>query len=111
MKMLLRIVAVALTLLALPGILPGLSVTDFYAALVAALVLGVINLFVRPVLLLLTLPLTILTLGLFTFVLNGLLLWLVASFVPGFEVAGFLTAFIAALLLTLVKWLVDTLLP
>mgnify|MGYP003393648791 CR=1 FL=1 len=111
MKMLLRIVVVALTLLALPGILPGLSVTDFYAALIAALVLGVINLFVRPVLLILTLPLTILTLGLFTFVLNGLLLWLVASFVPGFEVAGFLTAFIAALLLTLVKWLVDTLLP
>ena len=111
MKIVLKIIAVALTLLALPTILPGLTVTDFYAALFAALALGVINIFVRPVLLLLTLPLTILTLGLFTFVLNALLLWFAASLVPGFEVAGFVPAFVAALIIAVVKWLVDTLLP
>ena len=69
--------------------MPGVTVASFGAALVAALVLGLVNAVIRPILILLTLPATILTLGLFIFVINGLLFWLVGSFIQGFVVAGF----------------------
>ncbi|MDO8492786.1 MAG: phage holin family protein [bacterium] len=92
------------------GLIPGIVVADFTTAVVVALVLGVLNIFIRPLLLILTLPVNVLSLGLFTFVINALLFWLVAFFVKGFEVSGFVAAFLGALLITLVKWLLDHLL-
>lgn len=77
--------------------LPGMTLDGFGTALVVALLLGILHITVRPVLLLLTLPLTILTVGLFVFVVNALMFWLVASFVEGFAVDGFLGAFLGAL--------------
>ena len=79
------------------------------AALAAALVLGLVNALVRPVLVLLTLPVTILTLGLFIFVINGLLFWAVGSFVSGFHVAGFWPGVFGAIIFSLVSWLLSAL--
>jgi putative membrane protein len=94
----------ALALLALPYIFSSIQVASFYTALVVALILGLINAVIRPVFVLLTLPLTILTLGLFIFVINGLLFWLVASFIEGFQVAGFWPAVFGAIVYSLISW-------
>src|ERR1041384_5381233 len=77
----------AVALFALPFVFPSIHVDSFVAALVAALVLGLINTLIRPLLVLLTFPVTLLTLGLFIFVINGLLFWAVGNFVAGFHVA------------------------
>jgi putative membrane protein len=82
----------ALALLALPYVFPWVKVDSFGAALIAALALGLINTLIRPLLILLTLPVTVVTLGLFIFVINGLLFWWVGSFVDGFHVSGFWSA-------------------
>lgn len=95
----------ALGLLVLPYIVAGIQVRGIWAALLAALVLGLVNALIRPFLLLVFLPLNLLTLGLFTLVINALLLWLVAALVPGFGVAGFAAALVGALVLTLVSGL------
>ena len=79
----------AVALMAVAYLLPGIAVDSFVTALVAALVLGLVNTVVRPIFVLLTLPATLLTLGLFIFVINGLLFWFVGSFISGFEVHGF----------------------
>jgi putative membrane protein len=81
---------------------PGVQVNDFVAALIAALVLGLVNAVVRPLLVLLTLPVTLLTLGLFLFVINALLFWLVAELVKGFAVSGFGGALIGSILYSLI---------
>src|SRR5688572_7418005 len=94
----------ALTLFALPYVLPSIHVQSFMSALIAALVLGLINTLIRPLLVLLTLPVTILTLGLFIFVINGLLFWLVGSFVEGFRVDGFWAGVIGAIVYSIISW-------
>ena len=94
----------ALALLALPYVVPSVQVNGFLTALAAALVLGLVNSLIRPVLVLLTLPVTLVTLGLFIFVINGLLFWMVASFVEGFHVAGFWSAVIGAIVYALISW-------
>jgi putative membrane protein len=94
----------ALALMAVAYLLPGISVADFFAALVAALVLGLANAVIRPVLILLTLPATLLTLGLFIFVINGLLFWFVGSFVTGFVVTGFWWGVTGAIVYSIVSW-------
>ena len=94
-------------LLAVAYLLPGVAIASFASALVAALVLGLINAVIRPVLVLLTLPATILTLGLFIFVINGLLFWLVGSFVQGFVVAGFWWGVLGAIVYSLISWLLS----
>jgi putative membrane protein len=99
----------ALALLALPYVVPSVQVNGFLTALVAALVLGLVNSLIRPVLVLLTLPVTIVTLGLFIFVINGLLFWMVASFVDGFHVAGFWSAVLGAIVYALISWAASTL--
>jgi putative membrane protein len=99
----------ALALIAVAYLLPGIAVSSFGAALVAALVLGLVNAFVRPILVLLTLPVTILTLGLFIFVLNGLLFWMVGTWLEGFAVAGFWSGVFGAILFSLVSWLLSAL--
>ena len=94
----------ALALLALPYVVPSVQVDSFGTALVAALLLGFVNTLIRPLLVLLTLPVTVLTLGLFIFVINGLLFWMVASFVEGFHVAGFWSAVLGAIVYALISW-------
>ena len=85
-------------------VLPGVSVDTFVTAIIVSVVLGVVNTFLKPILFLLTLPATILTLGLFTFVINALMVYLVATFVPGFHVDGFWAALFFSLVLSLVSW-------
>ena len=85
-------------------LLPGVKLTGFFAALVTALILGLINAFIRPVLILLTLPLNILTLGLFTLVINALLIMLAAAIVPGFTVQGFWWALLFGLVLAVINF-------
>jgi putative membrane protein len=94
----------ALALLALPYLLPGIHVDGFGAAVLAAFVLGLINALVKPVLFLLTLPATLLTLGLFILVLNGLLFWFATAFVSGLRVDGFWWAVLGAFLYSLICW-------
>jgi putative membrane protein len=94
----------ALALLALPYVVPSVQVDSIVTALVAALLLGLVNTLIRPLLVLLTLPVTVLTLGLFVFVINGLLFWFVASFVKGFSVGGFWSAFFGAIVYALISW-------
>ena len=88
-------------------IVPGIEARGATAVLVAAIVLGMVNAVVRPVLLILTLPLTLVTLGLFLFVLNALCLWLTSAVVPGFDVRGFWPAFWGALLVSALSWVVN----
>jgi putative membrane protein len=110
MQLILRWLISALALLALPYVMSGIEVKSFYIALIVAVVLGLINAVVRPVLILLTLPVTVLTLGLFILVINALLFWFVASFVDGFQVSGFWTAFFGAILYSLITWAANALL-
>ncbi len=98
MRLLLLWLINAVTLLLIPYIMPSVSVDSFFTALVTALILGLANSVIRPILVLLTLPITIVTLGLFILVINGLMFWFVASFIEGFRVAGFWSAFWGALL-------------
>ena len=86
-------------------LLPGVHIANFFTALAIALVLGVLNLFIRPLLILLTLPLTIITLGLFLFVINALLILLTSSLVPGFEVDGFWWALLYSLFISIIHLL------
>jgi putative membrane protein len=88
-------------------ILPGVHVDGAVAALVVAVVLGAINAFIRPVLIILTLPLSIITLGFFILILNALLVMLAAAIVPGFAVDGFLWAFAFGIVLALVNWVFE----
>ena len=104
MGFLLRIVVNALAIMLAASIVPGISVEGVVPALVGGLLLGLVNAVVRPVLIILTLPITLITLGLFLLVLNGFCFWLVASIVKGFYVAGFWSAFLGALIVSIVSW-------
>jgi putative membrane protein len=94
----------AAALFALKYLMSSIQVDSYVTALIAALVLGLINTFIRPLLVLLTLPVTLLTLGLFIFVINGLLFWFVGSFVSGFHVNGFWSAMGGAILYSIISW-------
>ena len=95
-------------LLLLPYVLPAVQVSGFGTALLVALVLGLLNAIVRPILVLLTLPITVLTLGLFLFVINGLMFWLVARMLDGFTVTSFWWAVLAALLYSVISSFVSS---
>ncbi len=99
----------ALALFILPYIIPTIQIRGFATALVAALVLGLINALIRPLLVLLTLPATVITLGLFIFVINALLFQFAAWMLKGFEVAGFWSAFFGSILYSLISWLLASL--
>jgi putative membrane protein len=102
----------AAALLLVAYLYPGVVVTSFFAALIAALVLGIVNAVVRPFLVILTLPVTLLTLGLFIFVINALLFWFVANILDGFAVTGFLAALVGSILYSVItmitSWLLFT---
>ena len=97
----------AVALMLLPEVIGGLEVESYTAALMTALLLGLINALIRPFLILVTLPITLLSLGLFTLVINALLFWGVASLVAGVHVPDFWTAFWSALLYSALTWLVS----
>jgi len=100
MKLITRLLLTALVLLIVAEYVPGITVEGFYPALVAAIILGLLNLFIRPILLILTFPITIITLGLFTFVINAALFWFAATFVDGFAVETFLHALLGSLIVS-----------
>lgn len=108
MFFILRLIINALIILGLAYYLPGIEIGSFYTALLVAVILGLVNSIIRPILILLTLPVNILTLGLFTLVINALLFWFVSTVVKGFEVDGFWPAFWGALMLWLVSWLTNS---
>ena len=101
----------ALALMLVAYLYSGVQVSGIVAALIAALVLGLVNAVIRPLLVLLTLPVTILTLGLFIFIINAFLFWFVAEIVDGFKVTGFMAALIGSLMFSVVSlvtsWLVS----
>ena len=98
----------ALIILVISYILPGVHVTNFFTALVVSLVLGIFNAIIKPILFILTLPITIVTLGLFTFILNAIMVWLTSLLVPGFFIDGFLWAIIFSIVLSLANALLHT---
>ncbi len=101
--LIIKALVTALALMLVARFIPGIAIDSFVTALVAALVLGALNLTVKPVLTILTLPITILTLGLFLFVLNAAMFGLAAWLLPGFTVAGFLPALVGSVLVAVVS--------
>jgi len=102
-----KVLLSAVALLVVAYLLPGIEVESIYIAVIAAVILGLLNLIVRPVLFVLTLPVTIVTLGLFAFVLNALIFWFAASFVDGFSVDGFISALLGSILVSIITALGD----
>jgi len=107
MNLVARFLGTILALLIAAYYIQGFEVDSLYAAAIVALILGIINITLKPLVLLIALPLQILTLGLFTFVVNALFLLFVASFVEGFAVLGFVPALLGALLIAAVLWILD----
>ena len=110
MNLISRILLSALVLLIVAYYVPGITVDSVYIAVVTAIVLGGLNAIVRPILIILTLPITLITLGLFTFVINAFLFLFAASFIDGFTVDGFLLALLGSFILTLASTAADELL-
>ena len=110
MRLILLWVLNAVALLAVAYLLPSIQIASFGSAMIAAVLLGLVNAVVRPVLILLTLPATLLTLGLFLFVINGLMFWLAGSMIDGFAVESFWSAFFGSLLYSLISWVLSSLL-
>ena len=111
MRILLLWIFNAMALIAVAYFLPGIKVDGFVSALIAALVLGLVNTLIRPLLVLLTLPITVLTLGFFIFLINGFLFWFVGSVLKGFVVEGYWVAVLGAVLYSVFSWAMSTLLP
>ena len=109
MRLLITWIINAVALIALPYLFTSIHVADFKWAMIAALVLGLINTLIRPILVLLTLPVTILTLGLFIFIINGFLFWLVGQMDLGFSVTGFWNAVLGAIVYSVISWLLSAL--
>jgi putative membrane protein len=107
MKIIVRWLLLAAALLLVAHLYPGVTVASFGVAMIAALVLGLLNTLVRPLLVLLTLPVTLITLGLFLFVINALMFWSAASLLEGFHVAGFGAALIGSLLYSVCGMVID----
>lgn len=105
-----RVLLTAITLILVAYLVPGVFIDGIYTAIIVAVVLGLLNLIVRPILIILTLPITILTFGLFAFVINAAIFLFVASFVDGFAVDGFLPALVGSLLVTVVSTIAHSLL-
>ena len=109
MRFLARVLLNALAIGAAAWLVPGVQLSGPWPAIFAGILLGLVNALVRPVLLLLTLPFTLLTLGLFIFIVNAICFALTAALVPGFDLSGFTAAFFGALVVTLVSWVVSAL--
>ena len=111
MGFILRLVLNALVLLLVAHLIQGFQVRSFGSALIAALVLGLLNALIKPILFILTLPINILTLGIFTFVINAFILWLGAALVPGFTIDHFSAALLAAIVMALINMVISLFIP
>lgn len=109
-KLIGKLLIVVLAILFVAHFVPGIAVSGFYIALIVAIILGVLNLTLKPILLILTLPITIITFGLFAFILNAFLFWFIASFVEGFSIEGFLPALLGATIVSGFGWIGNRLL-
>lgn len=107
MKLLVKWLLCACALLALSHLMPGIRLASFADALLASLAIGLLNTFIRPILIVLTLPVTVLTVGLFLFVINALMFWVAGRFLDGFEVAGFGIALLGSLGYSLMSIVID----
>ena len=110
MRILLLWLINTVALFALPLLMPSIQIDSFTTALIAVLVLGLVNTLIRPILILLTLPVTMITLGLFILVINGLMFWAASDIVNGFQVADFPSAVLGALLYSVMSWFLSALL-
>jgi len=108
MGILIRWLILTAAILIASYLLDGIHVSGFFSAFFAAAILGILNAFLRPILFILTFPLTVMTLGLFTFVINAILLIMASSVISGFEVRGFWAAVFGSLLISLVSWLLTS---
>ncbi len=107
MGFLIRLIVNAIALIAVAYIVPGIHVSGIGGALIAALILGIVNAILRPILIVLSLPLELVTLGLFTLVINALLFWLVGALHVGLTVDGFWPAFFGAIVMAIVSWILS----
>ena len=109
MALLLKWIVLALSIMFVGWIIPGISISSFFTALIAAIAIALVNVFIKPVLIFLTLPINILTLGIFILVINAVLFMFVAYLVPGVEIDGFWSAFLGAIVLSIlaiaISWL------
>jgi putative membrane protein len=108
--LLLKWLIMAVSIIVSAYLIPGVKVSGFFAALWVALFLGIVNILIKPILILITLPINILTLGLFTFIINAMLILLGSSVVKGFEVGGFWVAVIFSIVLSLINYALGSLL-
>jgi len=106
--LLLRWLILTVAIIIASYLLEGIHVSGFFSAFFAAAILGILNALFRPILIILTLPINILTLGLFTFIINALMLTMVSDVIPGFEVYGFWTAIFGSLIISIVSWLLNS---
>ncbi len=110
MKLLIGWLLNALALLAVAYLVPDIHVSNFMSALIAAAVIGLANMLIKPVLLILTLPVTIITLGLFIFVINGILFWIAGYFLQGFDVKTIMAGIIGAIVYSIISWILSAIL-
>ncbi|QED38051.1 phage holin family protein [Antarcticibacterium arcticum] len=111
MRFIIRLLLTAVVVVLLAKFLPGVAVASYGTAIIVAIVLALLNLIVKPILVLFTLPVTIITFGLFLLVINAVIILLVDAFIPGFNVDGFWVALIFSLLLSIVQSLLFSILP
>lgn len=105
---LIRWIILTVSIIIASYLLEGIHISGFFSAFFAAAALGILNALFRPILLILTLPINILTLGLFTFIINALMLKMASGIIPGFEVHGFWTAVIGSLIISVISWLLNS---
>lgn len=109
MNLIVRLAINVFALWVVAYLVPGFILSDLRATLVAAVVIGVVNTFIKPIVQLIALPLSVVTFGITAFLINVLLLWATSKFVPGFEIASFTTAIIASIVLSLTSWFLNRL--
>ena len=108
MGILIRWIILTLSIIIASYLLEGIHISGFFSAFFAAAALGILNALFRPILLILALPINVLTLGLFTFIINALMLKTASGIIPGFEVHGFWTAVIGSLIISVISWLLNS---
>ena len=109
MSLIVKLIANVLALLVVEYIVPGFVLIDIWAAVVAAVIIGVVNTFIKPIIQLIALPISIITFGITAFLINVALLYITSLVIPGFEITNFTTAIIASIVLSLVSWFLNRL--
>lgn len=109
MHLIVRLAINVFTLLVVEYLVPGFTLANLWTAVIAAIAIGIVNTLIRPILQLIALPITLLTFGVFAFLVNVFLLWMTSKFVPGFVIDSFTTAIIASIVLSLVSWFLNKL--